>query len=175
MGIIKKYFMPNEYVQSIFQIDIDKLAKSGVKGIITDLDNTLVGWDVAYPTEAVKTWFEEAKQKGITITIVSNNNEKRVGSFSKSLKVDYIFKARKPRGRAFDPAMHSMSLHPSEIVVIGDQMLTDVFGGNRRGLFTIMVVPVKQTDGLITKFNRLIERILLQHFRKKGYIKWEEN
>ncbi|AQM41754.1 YqeG family HAD IIIA-type phosphatase [Staphylococcus cohnii] len=175
MGIIKKYFMPNEYVQSIFQIDIDKLAESGVKGIVTDLDNTLVGWDVADPTEAVKTWFEEARQKGITITIVSNNNEKRVGSFSKSLKVDYIFKAKKPRGRAFDRAMHSMSLNPSEIVVIGDQMLTDVFGGNRRGLFTIMVVPVKQTDGFITKFNRLIERRLLQHFRKKGYIKWEEN
>lgn len=175
MGIIKKYFMPNEYVQSIFQIDIDKLAESSVKGIVTDLDNTLVGWDVADPTEAVKTWFEEARQKGITITIVSNNNEKRVGSFSKSLKVDYIFKAKKPRGRAFDHAMHSMNLNPSEIVVIGDQMLTDVFGGNRRGLFTIMVVPVKQTDGFITKFNRLIERRLLQHFRKKGYIKWEEN
>src|SRR5699024_2853214 len=175
MSIIKKYFMPNEYVKSIFKIYIDKHAESGVKGIITDLDNTLVRWDVADPTEAVKTWFKEEKQKGITITIVSNNNEKRVGSFSKSLKVDYIFKARKPRGRAFDRAMHSMSLDPSEIVVIGDQMLTDVFGGNRRGLFTIMVVPVKQTDGLITKFNRLIERRLLQHFRKKGYIKWEEN
>src|SRR5699024_3229491 len=116
MGIIKKYFMPNEYVQSIFQIDIDKLVESGVKDIITDIDNTLVGWDVADTTEAGKTWFEEAKQKGITITIVSNNNEKRVGSFSKSLQVDYIFKARKPRGRAFDRAMHSMSLEPSEIV-----------------------------------------------------------
>src|SRR5699024_4159666 len=157
MGIIKKYFMPNEYVQSIFQIDIDKLAESGVKGIVTDLDNTLVGWDVADPTEAVKTWFEEARQKGITITIVSNNDEKRVGNFSKSLKVDFIFKAKKPKGRAFDRAMHSMNLNPSEIVVIGDQMLTDVFGGNRRGLSTIMVVPVKQTDGCFTKFNRLID------------------
>src|SRR5699024_1437992 len=100
MGIIKKYFMPNEYVQAISKIDIDKIAESGVKGIVTDLDNTLVGWDVADPTEAVKTWFEEARQKEITITIVSNNNERRVGSFSKSLKVDYIFKAKKPRGRA---------------------------------------------------------------------------
>lgn len=54
MGMIKHYFMPNEYVQSIFQMDIEKLAASGVKGIITDLDNTLVGWDVANPTEAVK-------------------------------------------------------------------------------------------------------------------------
>ncbi|ALM57212.1 YqeG family HAD IIIA-type phosphatase [Staphylococcus equorum] len=175
MGIIKSYFMPNEYVQSVFQIDIDKLAASGVKGIITDLDNTLVGWDEADPTAAVKQWFEKANALGITITIVSNNNEKRVGSFSKSLNVDYIFKAKKPRGRAFNQAAQLMHLKPAEIVVIGDQMLTDVFGGNRRGLFTIMVVPVKQTDGFITKFNRMIERRLLQHFRKKGYIKWEEN
>src|SRR5699024_2120719 len=114
MGILKKYIMLNEYVQSIFQIDIAKLAEYGVIGFVTDLDNTLVGWDVADPTEAVKTWCEEARQKGITITIVSNNNEKRVGSFSKSLKVDYIFKAKKPRGRAFDRAMHSMNLNPSE-------------------------------------------------------------
>ncbi|MEB8126713.1 YqeG family HAD IIIA-type phosphatase [Staphylococcus succinus] len=175
MSMIKNYFMPNEYVQSIFQIDFQKLSASGVKGIVTDLDNTLVGWDEAEPTEAVKNWFDKARALGITVTIVSNNNEKRVGSFSKSLNVDYIFKAKKPRGRAFDRAAKSMQLDPSEIVVIGDQMLTDVFGGNRRGLFTIMVVPVKQTDGFITKFNRMIERRLLQHFRKKGYITWEEN
>ncbi|MDW4293523.1 YqeG family HAD IIIA-type phosphatase [Staphylococcus saprophyticus] len=175
MGMIKHYFMPNEYVQSIFQIDIEKLANSGVKGIITDLDNTLVGWDVADPTKAVKEWFDRAKELCITVTIVSNNNEQRVGNFSKSLNVDYIFKAKKPRGCAFNQASKLMNLNPEEIVVIGDQMLTDVFGGNRRGLFTIMVVPVKKTDGFITKFNRMIERRLLQHFRKKGYIKWEEN
>lgn len=174
MGMIKKYFMPNEYVQSIFQIDIQKLADSGMKGIITDLDNTLVGWDEAEPTDAVKKWFKDVNEAGMTITIVSNNNERRVASFSKSLEVDYIFKARKPRGRAFNQAAQSMQLDPAEIVVIGDQMMTDVFGGNRRGLFTIMVVPVKHTDGFITKFNRLVERRLLQHFRKKGYITWEE-
>lgn len=174
MGIFKKYFMPNEYVQSIFQIDIDKLASSGVKGIITDLDNTLVGWDVDDPTEEVRAWFKKANDVGITITIVSNNNEQRVGSFSQSLDVDFIFKARKPMGKAFIKATKHMQLKPEEIVVIGDQMLTDVFGGKRRGLFTIMVVPVKQTDGFITKFNRIIERKLLQHFRKKGYITWEE-
>ena len=74
MGMIKKYFMPNEYVQSIFQIDIQKLADSGMKGIITDLDNTLVGWDEAEPTDAVKKWFKDVNEAGMTITIVSNNN-----------------------------------------------------------------------------------------------------
>lgn len=175
MGLVRKLFMPNSYVQSIFQIDLDKLVDKGVKGIITDLDNTLVGWDVKEPTERVKAWFKEANDKGITVTIVSNNNESRVSSFCTHLNIDFIFRARKPMGKAFDKAMSQMKIKPEQTVVIGDQMLTDVFGGNRRNLYTILVVPVKRTDGIITKFNRLIERRLLRHFSKKGYIKWEEN
>lgn len=97
--------MPNAYVKSIFEIDIEKLADSGVKGIITDLDNTLVGWDVKEPTNGVKSWFAKAKDLGITVTIVSNNNKSRVSSFSSSLGVDYIFKARKPMGKAFKMAI----------------------------------------------------------------------
>lgn len=63
MGLVRKFFMPNSYVQSIFQIDLNKLVDKGVKGIITDLDNTLVGWDVKEPTERVKAWFKEANEK----------------------------------------------------------------------------------------------------------------
>ena len=91
--------MPNDYVKSVFQIDIEKLVR-GFKGIITDLDNTLVGWDVKSPTIEIQ-WFKRANELGITITIVSNNNEDRVSSFSKDLDVDFIFKARKPVGKAF--------------------------------------------------------------------------
>lgn len=175
MGLIKKYFMPNDYVQSVFQIDIEKLANSGFKGIITDLDNTLVGWDVKTPTKEIQEWFKKANNLGLTITIVSNNNENRVSSFSKDLDVDFIFKARKPMGRAFKKAIKQMNIKPEETLVIGDQMLTDVLGGNNNGLYTIMVVPVKKTDGLLTKLNRIIERRLLNYFKRKGYITWEEN
>lgn len=175
MGLIKKYFMPNDYVQSVFQIDIEKLANSGFKGIITDLDNTLVGWDVKTPTKEIQEWFKKANDLGLTITIVSNNSEKRVSSFSKDLDVDFIFKARKPMGRAFKKAIQHMNIKPEETVVIGDQMLTDVLGGNNNGLYTIMVVPVKKTDGFLTRLNRVIERRLLNYFKRKGYITWEEN
>ncbi|MDU1035848.1 MAG: YqeG family HAD IIIA-type phosphatase, partial [Staphylococcus sp.] len=144
MGLIKTYFMPNDYVQSVFQIDIEKLANSGFKGIITDLDNTLVGWDVKTPTKEIQEWFKKANDLGLTITIVSNNNEKRVSGFSKDLDVDFIFKARKPMGRAFKKAIQHMNIKPEETIVIGDQMLIDVLGGNNNGLYTIMVVPVKQ-------------------------------
>ena len=175
MGLIKTYFMPNDYVQSVFQIDIEKLANSGFKGIITDLDNTLVGWDVKTPTKEIQEWFKKANDLGLTITIVSNNNEKRVSGFSKDLDVDFIFKARKPMGRAFKKAIQHMNIKPEETIVIGDQMLTDVLGGNNNGLYTIMVVPVKKTDGFLNRLNRIIERRLLNYFKRKGYITWEEN
>ena len=175
MGLIKKYFMPSDYVQSVFQIDIEKLANSCFKGIITDLDNTLVGWDVKTPTKEIQEWFKKANDLGLTITIVSNNSEKRVSGFSKDLDVDFIFKARKPMGRAFKKAIQHMNIKPEETVVIGDQMLTDVLGGNNNGLYTIMVVPVKKTDGFLTRLNRIIERRLLNYFKRKGYITWEEN
>ena len=175
MGLIKTYFMPNDYVQSVFQIDIEKLANSGFKGIITVLDNTLVGWDVKTPTKEIQEWFKKANDLGLTITIVSNNNEKRVSGFSKDLDVDFIFKARKPMGRAFKKAIQHMNIKPEETIVIGDQMLTDVLGGNNNGLYTIMVVPVKKTDGFLTRLNRIIERRLLNYFKRKGYITWEEN
>ena len=175
MVLIKTYFIPNDYVQSVFQIDIEKLANSGFKGIITDLDNTLVGWDVKTPTKEIQEWFKKANDLGLTITIVSNNNEKRVSGFSKDLDVDFIFKARKPMGRAFKKAIQHMNIKPEETIVIGDQMLTDVLGGNNNGLYTIMVVPVKKTDGFLTRLNRIIERRLLNYFKRKGYITWEEN
>ena len=168
MGLIKTYFMPNDYVQSVFQIDIEKLANSGFKGIITDLDNTLVGWDVKTPTKEIQEWFKKANDLGLTI-------EKRVSVFSKDLDVDFIFKARKPMGRAFKKAIQHMNIKPEETIVIGDQMLTDVLGGNNNGLYTIMVVPVKKTDGFLTRLNRIIERRLLNYFKRKGYITWEEN
>lgn len=174
MGIFTKYFLPNEYVQSIHSIKPEELLNKNIKAIITDLDNTLVGWDVKDPTDEVRQWFQNMKDNGITITIVSNNSQERVESFSSSLEIDFIFKARKPRGSAFRKAAEIMKVDKSEIVVIGDQMMTDVFGGNRNGLYTIMVVPVKKTDGFVTKFNRLIERRLLKYFKGKGLISWEE-
>lgn len=171
MGILRQLFLPNQYAQSIYEIDYDILKKKKIKGVITDLDNTLVGWDEAEPTPRVKEWFNILNDYNIQVTIVSNNKEERVKSFCRSLNVDYIFKARKPLRKSLLKAIAQMSLKPEEVIVIGDQMLTDVFGGNRAGLYTIMVVPVKQSDGLATKFNRLIERRLLNYFERKGYIK----
>lgn len=169
-----KDFLPTEHVKSIFDITPERLKDKGIKGIITDLDNTLVEWDRPYATPQLITWFDDMRRNEILVTIVSNNNENRVKAFSDPLGIPFIFQARKPMGRAFRKAISRMGIKREETVVIGDQLLTDVLGGNRNGFHTILVVPVAQTDGFITKFNRKVERRILNWFRKKGMIQWED-
>lgn len=167
-------FLPDQHVKNIFEITPQALKEKGVKGIITDLDNTLVEWDRPLATPKIIEWFEEMKRNKIKVTIVSNNKEGRVKAFSDPLNIPFIFAARKPMGRAFKKAMLQMGIKKEEAVVIGDQLLTDVLGGNRSGFHTILVVPVAQTDGFFTKINRTIERRILNWFRKKGKITWED-
>ncbi|MUK87057.1 YqeG family HAD IIIA-type phosphatase [Ornithinibacillus sp. L9] len=169
-----KRFLPNEHVKSIFEIQPNELKDKGIKGIITDLDNTLVAWDVREATPEVVNWFKQMKDHGIKVTIISNNKEERVKFFSEPLNAPYVFSARKPLRRAFKVAAKEMGLEREEIVVIGDQLLTDVLGGNSAGLHTILVVPIVQTDEKITRINRTIERRILNYFRKKGKITWED-
>ncbi|RFU66177.1 YqeG family HAD IIIA-type phosphatase [Bacillus sp. V59.32b] len=169
-----KIFLPSEHVKSIFDITPESLKAKGVKGIITDLDNTLVEWDRPTATPKLIQWFDNMRDHGILVTIVSNNNENRVRSFSDPLQIPFIFQARKPMGKAFRKAIKNMGLKREETVVIGDQLLTDVLGGNRNGFHTILVVPVARTDGFITRFNRNIERRILTFFKRKGMLEWED-
>jgi len=169
-----KHFLPDQHVKNIFEIDPDGLREKGVKGIITDLDNTLVEWDQPTASPKLIEWFDNMRRNEILITIVSNNNEQRVKAFSDPLQIPFIFQARKPMTRAFNRALKQMGLRKEETVVIGDQLLTDVLGGNRSGFHTILVIPVAQTDGFVTRFNRKVERRILNWFRKQGKLNWED-
>lgn len=169
-----KKFLPNEHVKSVFDINLEVLKSKGIKGIITDLDNTLVAWDVKDATPEVIEWFKQMKENDIKVTIISNNKQERVKVFSEPLETPFVFSARKPLSKAFKSVAKQMGMKKEEIVVIGDQLLTDVLGGNFAGFYTILVVPIVQTDGKITKINRKIERRILHYMRKKGKITWEE-
>lgn len=169
-----KTFLPNEHVKSVFNIKANDLKEKGIKGIITDLDNTLVEWDRAEATPKLIQWFKEMKDANIQVIIVSNNSEDRVRTFAEPLKIPFIYRAKKPFAKAYSQSLKKLGLKKEETVVIGDQLLTDVFGGNRHGFHTILVVPVASTDGFWTRFNRAIERRILHWFKKKGLLIWEE-
>ena len=169
-----KLFLPNEQVKSVLEIEPDRLKQKGIKAVITDLDNTLVAWDRPDATPELLQWFQKMRDAGIKVLIVSNNNQKRVSSFSTPLDLPFIFEARKPMGRAFRKAIKLLGVQKHETVVIGDQLLTDVFGGNRSDLYTILVIPIAATDGFWTQINRKVERRLMAFFQRKGMIQWEE-
>ncbi|WP_368652149.1 YqeG family HAD IIIA-type phosphatase [Ornithinibacillus sp. 4-3] len=161
-------FLPNTYVKSIFDIDPVFLKENGIRGIITDLDNTLIPWNVQDASAEIIKWFKQLEANNIKVTVISNNNENRVKVFSDPLKVPYIANARKPLKRSFKQAAKLMGLCPGQVAVIGDQLLTDILGGNSAGFYTILVAPIVQTDAKITQINRTIERRIMERFRKKG-------
>ncbi|WP_373892874.1 YqeG family HAD IIIA-type phosphatase [Virgibacillus natechei] len=165
-----KNFLPNEHVKRVFDIQPAFLKEKGIKGIITDLDNTLVAWDVSDATTEVIDWFKLMKEHDIQVTIISNNKQERVKIFSEPLGTPFVYSARKPLSRAFKTVAKQMGLKKEEVLVVGDQVLTDVLGGNIAGFYTVLVVPIVQTDGKLTKVNRQIERRILNYMRKKGKI-----
>ncbi|WP_028595922.1 YqeG family HAD IIIA-type phosphatase [Paenibacillus assamensis] len=165
--------IPRLRVGTVYDIDLDLLQDKGYKGIITDLDNTLVGAKDPLANPKLEAWLEEVKRRGFKLVIVSNNNEHRVAHFATPLDIQYVHAARKPALKAFHKALRLMELKPEETIVIGDQMLTDVMGGNRMGMFTILVQPIAIHDeGWTTRINRRIERIVTARLRRTG--KWHE-
>lgn len=166
-------FAPKLKVQTVYDIPLDELYANGIRGIITDLDNTLVSQKTAAATKELVEWLDNVRKMGINVVIVSNNNESRVGAFASPLNIPYIFKAKKPTQGAFSRAISILDLQPSEILMVGDQMMTDVFGGNKMGLHTVLVKSIApHEEGMGTKINRQLERIAIRRLRRRGL--WQE-
>lgn len=162
-----KLFTPNEYHKTIHDIDLLKLYDLGKRLILTDLDNTLVGYDVLLPTNEIIAFKEKCDQIGLKLMIISNNNKKRVQLFSEKLGVPYSYKAMKPLKRGFRKMTSGYT--KDQIVIIGDQLLTDIFGGNRLGYYTILVDVINyNNEQFKTRVNRFFENLLLKKLRIKG-------
>ncbi|QHT60241.1 YqeG family HAD IIIA-type phosphatase [Paenibacillus lycopersici] len=165
--------LPQMRVNTIYDINLHALKEQGIIGIITDLDNTLVGAREPLATPELVKWLDDVRDLGFKVVIVSNNHESRVSKFAKPLDIPFVHAARKPANRPFVRALDTLGLPAEKAAVIGDQMMTDVLGGRRMGLFTILVKPIAPKDeGIMTRFNRMIEKIALSRLRKKGL--WPE-
>jgi HAD superfamily phosphatase (TIGR01668 family) len=168
-------FAPKKRVASFADIDIQALRRAGIRGIITDLDNTLVQSRAPQANAAVIAWFERLQAEGFKVVVVSNNNYRRVAKFCAPLAIPFIHAARKPTSRGFKKSLKLLGLTAHETAVVGDQILTDVLGGNRLGMYTILVQPCSpHGEALFTKINRRIEKIAIRQMRKKGIFPKEE-
>ena len=159
-------FYPKLYIGSIFELDLETLRKEGIKGIIFDIDNTLVPYDVAEPTEEIIQLFSKLKKENFKICLMSNNTEDRVVRFNQNLKVFAIHKSGKPRTKGFKRALELMNLKKEEVAIVGDQVFTDVYGGNKIGVKTILVQPVSDKDEWITKIKRGLEQRVIKLYEK---------
>jgi HAD superfamily phosphatase (TIGR01668 family) len=165
-------FCPKLYKKDIYSIDLKALWKKGFRTIIVDLDNTLVPYTIEIPTKRVLDWIEDVKKLGFTLIIVSNNNKDRVSKFVLDLNVDGVYyKAMKPTTITLKRILNNYKLKKNEIVMIGDQLLTDILAGNRFGVYTILVDPIlKKREMKITSFNRNLEKIIYKRLAKKNLL-----
>ncbi|ACL69344.1 YqeG family HAD IIIA-type phosphatase [Halothermothrix orenii] len=153
---------PDFYYKSIFDVELEKLKIEGIEGIICDIDNTIVPWSKREIVKEVVNWFDEIESYGFKICLVSNGTGSRVTYFSEKLGVPAVGRAVKPAKRAFYRAMDKLGMDPEQIAVIGDQLFTDVFGGNRMGFTTVLVNPMSDRELFTTRLLRKLEKLFFE-------------
>lgn len=158
---------PDAYLENIKDITLDFLNKNNIKGLILDIDNTLIDYDKKL-LNGTEEWCENLKNNGIKLMILSNTNKvKKVERVAKILDLEYIYFAHKPNKKGFFKAKEKLGLEPNKIATVGDQVFTDVWGGNRVGMFTILTKPIDKRDILITRIKRPFENVVIRAYLKQ--------
>ena len=157
---------PNAYLKNVKEITIDFLNKNNIKALILDVDNTLIDFNKKM-LDGVEEWCKNLKKQGIKLFIVSNSNKKtKVEMVAKKLELPYIHFATKPFKRGFKKAAKMLQEKNENIAVVGDQIFTDVIGGNRCKMFSILVEPIEKKDLLVTKIKRPLENYIIKRYQK---------
>ena len=157
---------PNELLNKVEEITIQFIQKNKLKALILDVDNTLIDYNKNLSEEKIA-WAKNLKGQGVKLYILSNTNKKeKVKKVAEKLEIPYILFAKKPAKTGFLKIQKELNLKPEQIGVVGDQIFTDVLGGNRCKMFTILVEPVDKKDILITAWKRPIEEKIKERCRK---------
>jgi HAD superfamily phosphatase (TIGR01668 family) len=165
-------FCPHRMTDSVTQITTAELQERGIEGIILDLDNTLVLWQKEEMAAEVLDWLSALRTEGFKLCILSNSIlSRRSERIAERLECPNVRRARKPSRSGFHRAMQAMETTPATTAIIGDQMFTDIWGGNRTGIYTIMVQPIHPREFIYTRFvSRPLERLLLHRFNRRGHL-----
>jgi uncharacterized protein len=156
----RRLLVPSATAVRLVDIDPVDLAARGMKGVVLDLDNTLAEWRGKEASPAIDLWLGRLRAAGLTACIVSNAaTTLRVRRIADRLGLPWVTRAVKPLRRAFLRAMYLMKTTPATTAVVGDQLLTDILGGNRLGMYTILVEPLGPREGISTRLQRPFERM----------------
>lgn len=157
---------PGEYLDSTYQIDFRKLYLEGYRGVIFDIDNTLVPHG-APSDKRSDDFFKELHRMGWKTIVLSNNKEPRVKMFADQAGTDYIYDAGKPGRKGYLAAMERMGTGPADTLFVGDQIFTDIWGANRAGIRTILVKPIHPKEEIQIVLKRYLERVVLYFYQKR--------
>ena len=169
---MKRYLTPTWTLNSVYDINSDDLLAQGIEGVIIDLDNTLIAWNQWEHTPEMAHWLHELKDAGIKVHIASNNNPGRVKKAADPLAAAYTARALKPLRRKLRKVIEQLGMPADRIVLVGDQLMTDIIGANRLGLRSILVKPIVQHDNIYTWFNRRLEREAMRHLGLDRQADW---
>lgn len=158
---------PKVYLKNVKDITIEFLKNNNIKGLILDVDNTLIDYDKNL-LDGCEDWCNNLKNQGIKMFILSNTNKvEKVKKVAESLELEYEYFAHKPNKKGFKKVQKLLNLEPENIGVVGDQIFTDVLGGNRCKMFTILTKPIDERDIWITRLKRPFENIVIKKYLKK--------
>ncbi len=159
-------FFPDECIGSAYDIDYESLYEQGYRGIIYDIDNTLVPHDAPADERAIGL-FGRLSEIGFSCLLLSNNKEPRVKEFADDVGALYIHKAGKPGRRGYLRAMEKLKTDRETTIFIGDQLFTDVYGAKRSGIRNILVEQIDKKEEIQIVLKRVLERIVMRAYRKK--------
>lgn len=160
-------FFPDAYLASTYVIPFEELYEKGYRGLIFDIDNTLVPHGEPADDRA-KALFARLKKIGFEMCLISNNQEERVKMFNEEIQVHYIYNAHKPSVKNYVEAMRIMKTNRDNTIFIGDQLFTDVFGAKRAGIPNILVKPIHPKEEIQIVLKRYLEKIVLHFYRRSG-------
>lgn len=167
-------FVPKSYQKNIFCINYKKLKEKGIKLLIFDLDNTLSLIDEEFPSKEIKKLLNELSCD-FDILVASNNTKKRVEKFCDEIKCKFISSSMKPLKKIAYFLKKNYKFSLDEVAIIGDQLVTDIFLGNRLGIYNILVDPKGEKDLKITNLNRFIEDKIKKRIKFKKGVYYEED
>lgn len=166
-------YKPTWMLEAIYQLTPEELAKHNIKGILTDLDNTLIAWNNPDGTTELLTWIQGMKDAGIPVMVVSNNKAERVERAISHLGLTYVARALKPFTKGMNEAADKLGLPKEQLVMVGDQLMTDIKAANSAGIPSILVKPIVASDAWNTKPNRAMEKVIMTHLKKNHTdMKW---
>ena len=165
MNLLRRFY-PNQCVDSVYQIDFDSWYQKGYRGVMFDVDNTLVPHGADATPEAVA-FFQKLRQIGFETCLISNNKEERVRRFAIPVESPYLFKAGKPAKTGYRKAMERMGTTPENTLFVGDQLFTDVYGARRTGVYSILTKPIHPKEEIQIVLKRYLEKIVLFFYQRE--------